>query len=165
MHKTKLKAAVDRYADQDLKATALLAALQTDDKGYTEEEVDEIFAAIMESKKPVHSPTHGQVAAAVEGIKAQTIAGYTICDIWNGSWQITKTMLNPLTGRRVGIVFEFLKAGKVKREKVKVEQRRMEALNHGAHINVEGIVVEQIIPVDHEGPWTYEREVIDGIPQ
>lgn len=157
MHKTKLKAAVDRYAGQGLKPTALLDALQTDDKNYSEEEIDEIFEAIKEQQRPAPSPPQTDVATDA--------GGYVICDIWHGSWRVTRTMLNPLTGRRVGIAFEFQKSGTVKREKIKVERRRMEALNHGAHMNVEGTTVEQIIPVDHEGPWTYEREVIDGIPQ
>ena len=171
MHKTRLNAAVDRYVDQNLMPTALLTALQEDEKGYSEEEINEIFQAILERKLPQTNGTTGQQPAAVatEPInapaKAALAVGYVVANIWHGSWKITKTMLNPMTGRRVGIAFEFLKAGAAKREGVKIEQRRMEALNLGAHINVEGITIEQIIPIDHEGTWTYEREVVDGIPQ
>lgn len=165
MHKTKLKAAVDRYADKELKASQLLEAIKEDDKEFTDEEVDEIFEAVMQQRIPAHSPTHNQVAAAVEGVKTQLAVGYIMCDIWHGSWMVTKTMLNPMTGRRVGIAFEFTKAGGAKRKDVKVEQRRMDALNTAAQLHVTGVTVEQIIPVDHEGPWTYERQVIDGIPQ
>lgn len=162
MHHTRLKAAVARYVDEEMKPTQLLEAIRADDKEYTPEEVDEIFEAIMLEKNP-KTPDKDP---ALENKKVLALAvSYVVCDIWHGSWVVTKSMRNPLTGQNTPIAFNFLKSGSAKREKVKVEQRRMDALNEGAHINIPGIVVEQLIPVGHKGEWSYEREIVDGIPQ
>lgn len=163
MHHTRLKAAVTRYAGEEMKATQLLEAIKADEKGYSTEEIDEIFEAIMLEKNPKGA------AASVEKDPVKELPGlaapYVVCDIWHGSWVATDWMTNPLTGQRAAIAFDFLKSGKVKREKVKVEQRRMEALNNSAHLNVPGIIIEQFLPIDHEGEWSYKRKIVDGIPQ
>jgi len=164
MHHTRLKAAIARYAEEDLKATQLLAALQADDKEYTTEEVDEIFEAILLEKKTPSEQTNPGTAAD-HGLASPAAPGYVVCDIWHGSWVATDWMINPMTGQRAAIAFNFLKSGAAKRQKVKVEPRRMEALNGGAHLNITGVIVEQFIPIDHEGEWSYERPVINGIPQ
>jgi hypothetical protein len=165
MNHQRLKSAVNRYAGEDLKPTQLLAALQADDKKYTPEEVDEIFEAVMAEKKagPAAQP---DPAAVQPGANSQPEHPYVVCDIWHGSWVATDRMMNPRTGQFTNIEFVFeKKGGGASRKGIKVERRRMDALNEAAHINITGVNVEQLIPVDHEGPWTYKRLIIDGIPQ
>lgn len=167
MHATRLKAAVDRYIDQDLKPSQLIAALQADDKEYKDEEVNEIFEAIQEAKRPAE-PAEAKDELSEVAAKEKPVGPavpYLVCNIWHGTWKAVNHMINPLTGRRVGIEFEFVKESSPKREKVKVHPDRMEAINATARLHIAGIRVEQVIPVGEEDDWGYEREIIDGIPQ
>jgi len=154
MNHMRLKAAVAKYAGEDLKPTQLLEALKVDEKAYTPEEIDEIFDAVLLEKNP-----------KAELRETEPAEPYIICDIWHGTWEATEWMRNPLTGGQAPIKFNFVKQGKVKREKVKVEPRRMGALNSASHINITGVVIEQFIPAGHKGNWGYERKVENGIPQ
>lgn len=171
MHKTKLKAAVDRYADLELRPVALLEAIRADEKGYSEEEAGEILEAILAANLPgpetVLNSQHSKVSIGDNDAPApfKSPVEYIVCDIWKGQWESMEWMINPLTGQRAAIAFNFVKSLKATRKNVKVESHRMTEFNEARYINITGIAIEQLIPVDHAGNWTYKRKIEDGIPR
>lgn len=166
MHRTKLEAAVKRHGGKELKPLELLQAIKDDEKEFNDDEINEIFEAILTENSPLPAAaTIPSIGINSEPAPFKSRVEYKVCHIWHGTWVATDWTVNPMTGQRAAIAFEFLKNGTAKRENVKVEPHRIKEFNEARHINISGIAIEQLIPIDHTGEWTYQRKVINGIPQ
>jgi hypothetical protein len=97
MHANALSAAVKRHGHLASKAAELTEALKADPKGFSEDEIQEIFTAITE---PVG------VNKALNGLPAAP-AGKQLYDKWRGSWVPTKTIRNPFSGQDMVIQWRF----------------------------------------------------------